>query len=165
MTDSARLLLHPKRPFARGGLVAAVLAAAVLAACGGGDDDDDDDDSASLQQTPATCAALNGRTIAASAIGEPSTGAVVTSATYVSAVPDTINAAGTAVTQGLPDYCRLLIDIKPVDPAAPLIKSQVNLPTNWNGKKLQFGGGGYNGTLVTGLGALASAPGPTCRCR
>jgi hypothetical protein len=132
----------------------AVLATASLAACGS---DDDDGTATSLAQTPATCTALLGRTVAASAIGEPSTGAVVTAATYQVASPDTINTAGTAVVQGTPDYCQLLVDIKPVDPAAPLIKSQVNLPTAWNGKKLQFGGAGYNGSLVTGLDVSRNA--------
>src|SRR6478672_3533454 len=133
---------------------AAALAAIALVACGGGDDETPP---VALQQTPATCSALGATTIAAASIGEPTTGAVVTSATYVAATPDTLNAAGTAVIQGLPDYCRLLVDIKPVDATAPTIKSQVNLPTTWNGKKLQLGGGGFNGTLVTGLGALHNA--------
>src|SRR5690606_37872805 len=34
----------------------------------------------------------------------------------------------------------------------PDINFEVNLPTTWNGKTLQFGGGGFNGSLVTGLG-------------
>jgi len=144
--------MRSRPPIARAAS-AAVLAAIALVACGG----DDDAPPVALQQTPATCSALGGTTIAAASIGEPTTGAVVTSATYVAATPDTLNAAGTAVIQGLPDYCRLLVDIKPVDATAPTIKSQVNLPTTWNGKKLQLGGGGFNGTLVTGLGALHNA--------
>jgi len=132
----------------------ALLASMVLVACGG---DDDDAPPVALVQTPATCGALGGMAIAATSIGEPTTGATVTSATYVAATPDTLNAAGTAVIQGLPDYCRALIDIKPVDASAPTIKSQVNLPTAWNGKKLQLGGAGFNGTLVTGLNALHNA--------
>jgi feruloyl esterase len=137
-----------------GRLWPAAASALFVAACGGGDDDAP---AVTLQQTPTTCAALNGTTVAAADIGEASTGAVVTSATYVFATPDTLNAAGTAITQALPDHCRLLVDIKPVDPTAPTIKSQVNLPTTWNGKKLQLGGSGYNGTLVNALGAPVSA--------
>jgi feruloyl esterase len=33
----------------------------------------------------------------------------------------------------------------------------VNLPTTWNGKALQYGGGGFNGTLITGLAPLRDA--------
>ncbi|WP_158067112.1 tannase/feruloyl esterase family alpha/beta hydrolase [Tersicoccus sp. Bi-70] len=54
--------------------------------------------------------------------------------------------------------CRVLGDIHPVDPAAPPIKFEVNLPGNWNGRALQMGGGGYDGTLVTGLGNYALQP-------
>jgi pimeloyl-ACP methyl ester carboxylesterase len=75
----------------------------------------------------------------------------VSSATYRSAVGDTPNAGNTTINQATPDYCEVLVDIKPVDATAPLIKSQVNLPSSWNGKKLQFGGGGYNGALITGV--------------
>ncbi|MDB5818180.1 MAG: Tannase and feruloyl esterase [Rhizobacter sp.] len=133
----------------------ALLATVSLGACGG--DDDDGGTATALAQTPATCTALLGTTVAASAIGEASTGAVVTAATYQVASPDTLNTAGTAIIQGTPDYCQLLVDIKPVDTTAPTIKAEVNLPTIWNGKKLQFGGAGYNGTLVTGLDVSRNA--------
>src|SRR5690606_39258938 len=32
------------------------------------------------------------------------------------------------------------------------------LPIDWNGRTLQFGGGGLNGTLVTGLGRYVKQP-------
>jgi feruloyl esterase len=48
--------------------------------------------------------------------------------------------------------------IAPVDPKAPPIRFQVNLPTQWNGSSVQFGGGGFNGTLVTGLGLPPLTP-------
>jgi feruloyl esterase len=135
----------------------ALIALTALAGCGG-NDDDDTPSAGSGFATPVVvanaataCTALSGRTIAASAIGEPTTGAVVTSAAYRTALPDRPNAAGTGIDQATPDYCEVLVDIRPVDPTAPLIKSQVNLPTRWNGKKLQFGGGGYNGVLNTGV--------------
>ena len=38
---------------------------------------------------------------------------------------------------------------------------QVNLPTTWNQKALQMGGGGYDGTLVTGIGPFVSQPNGT----
>ncbi len=49
-------------------------------------------------------------------------------------------------------------------PAAPSIGFQVNLPSAWNGKALQFGGGGCNGRVPNTVGVaphgIASAPTP-----
>ena len=87
-------------------------------------------------QTAQPCASLAGAAIPASAIGLPTTGASVTSAT------DATTANGA--------FCRVLGAIHPVDTRAPDILFQLNLPANWNGKALQMGGGGYNGRLVTG---------------
>ena len=51
-----------------------------------------------------------------------------------------------------------------MDPTAPPILFEVNLPAEWNGKTLQMGGGGFDGTLVTGLlaptGTRAGSPTP-----
>ena len=126
----------------------------LLSACSDSDDSASTDSFATplvVSGAASACAALNGKTIDAASIGEPTTGAVVTAATYKPAVADAPNAAGTATVPGTPDYCQTLIDIKPVDPAAPVIKAEVNLPASWTGKSLQMGGGGLNGTLVTGL--------------
>lgn len=87
------------------------------------------------------CAALAGLKIPASAIGKPTSGAEVKS----------------AATSGV--YCAVKGAIRPVDPKAPDINFQVNLPTDWNGKAVHFGGGGYNGSLVTGLGIILNPPG------
>ncbi len=136
-----------------------------LAGCLGGGDDPVAPPSSSyatpvvVANASTQCTALAGRTIDASLIGESSTGAVVTAATFHAAVADAPNGANTAIVQGMPDHCRVLVDIRPVDSTAPLIKAQVNLPASWNGKSLQLGGGGLNGTLVTGLDA-ARAAGP-----
>ncbi len=100
--------------------------------------------------TPTACAGLNGLAIAPQAIGLPTTGAVVTSAVVVPP-----SGAGVAAVAA---YCKVLGDINPVDPIAPKIKFQVNLPSNWNGKALMFGGGGYNGVLATGLGNVPAGP-------
>lgn len=100
--------------------------------------------------SPTACADLNGIAIAPQAIGLPTTGAVVTSAVIVPA-------AGTGVAT-VAEYCKVLGDINPVDPTAPKIKFQVNLPSNWNSKALMFGGGGYNGVLATGLGNVPAGP-------
>jgi pimeloyl-ACP methyl ester carboxylesterase len=40
--------------------------------------------------------------------------------------------------------------IAPVDPHAPDIHFEINLPANWNGKAVHAGGGGYDGLLVDG---------------
>ena len=56
------------------------------------------------------------------------------------------------ISPALPTFCRLLGRITPVDPQAPPLLFQVNLPLQWNGRSLQYGGGGFNGTLTTGLG-------------
>lgn len=92
---------------------------------------------AALAQTSQPCADLAGLAIGAAAIGLPTSGAQVTSAT------DTNTPANGA-------FCKVLGAIHPVDPVAPDILFQLNLPVNWNGKALQMGGGGYNGRLVTG---------------
>lgn len=86
---------------------------------------------------------MNGLAIPASSIAEPTGGATVTNATLV-------EAAG--------EYCQVNGAIAPVDPAAPSIRFQVNLPTNWNRKALHYGGGGFDGTLITGVDALDMAP-------
>lgn len=144
-------------PFAVHGL-ALCAAAALLSACGGGGDEGASLDAPRVVANPAAaCAALVGKTIPAGDIGEPTTGAVVTAATHKTAVATAPNAAGTALVQGLPDHCQVLVDIKPVDATAPMIKSQVNLPTSWSGRSLQLGGSGLNGSLVTGLGAARMA--------
>jgi pimeloyl-ACP methyl ester carboxylesterase len=91
------------------------------------------------------CTALTGTVVPKSAIGLPTSGAVVASASLVT---DPRN--GT--------YCKLTGGIKPVDPSAPDILFQVNLPEHWNGKTIQFGGGGMNGTVVTGERAVFADP-------
>src|SRR5260370_24310897 len=51
-----------------------------------------------------------------------------------------------------PAFCRVLGHIEQTDAKAPPIKLEVNLPVEWNGRSVQYGGGGFNGTLITGLG-------------
>ena len=57
----------------------------------------------------------------------------------------------------MPQHCKVLGRIAPVDPKAPPILFQVNLPTQWNGRSVQYGGGGFNGVLITGLALLPAA--------
>lgn len=97
------------------------------------------------------CATLAARTVVPERIGLPSGRAVVASAQAVEATP------ASAATGALPAHCRVLGRIEPVDPAAEPIQFQLNLPLVWNRKALQYGGGGYNGSLVTGLAPLRDA--------
>ncbi len=96
----------------------------------------------------ARCAVMRGMNIDAAAIGLPTTGADIATADYM--------------TEPV-EYCQLTGAIDPVDPSAPDINFQINLPYEWNQKGLQFGGGGYNGALVTGLEVARFNPddGPT----
>ncbi|MGN6259942.1 MAG: tannase/feruloyl esterase family alpha/beta hydrolase [Ralstonia sp.] len=115
----------------------ATLSAVLVAGCGGGSDSVVAD--ATPQLTPAQqCAALQGSAVPASAIGLPTTGATISSATLIAAT-----ASGN--TNG--EFCKVLGGIHPVDPAAPDIKFEVDLPSTWNGKSVHFGGGGLDGSV------------------
>ena len=57
-----------------------------------------------------------------------------------------------------PRFCKVLGHIDPTDASAPPIKFEVNLPLEWNGRSLQYGGGGFNGVLITGLGLPPAYP-------
>jgi len=98
---------------------------------------------AAARQVPESsdCEALRGVSIPAEAIGLPTGGANITASVSKSAASE----AGAA-------YCQVNGDIDPVDPSAPDINFQLNLPYDWNGKGLHYGGGGYNGVLVTATG-------------
>jgi Tannase and feruloyl esterase len=93
------------------------------------------------------CVGLNNLTIPAASIGLPTNGATVVSAAFVAAT-DAGNSNG--------EFCKVLGGIHPIDPTAPDIKFEVNLPTRWNNRMLQMGGGGFDGTLVTGLGGASN---------
>jgi hypothetical protein len=125
---------------AKAALAPAFLAVAALAGCGSG----------SGSGTPlgadfkTSCSLVPNYKIRPDQISLPTTGADITSATYVSAT-DAGNTNGT--------YCKVLASIHPIDKTAPDIKIQVNLPETWNEKALQNGGGGYNGNIPNTLGA------------
>ena len=65
-----------------------------------------------------------------------------------------------ASAQGNPngDFCKVTGIVKPHNPSSPNLEFEVNLPAAWNRRVLQMGGGGYNGTLVTGLGGFTLQP-------
>ena len=109
----------------------------------------------SVKQPGAACSALAGRSIPAASIGLPSGPATVLSAVLVASVPESVN--GNTFTPPAPDYCKVLGSVASRDPKAQTINFQANLPVQWNGKALQYGGGGFNGTLVTGLAPLRDA--------
>lgn len=89
------------------------------------------------------CATLAKWHLAPAAIGLPTQGASIESAEDAPAQDD------------LPAMCRVIGTILPTGPGtAPVIRFQVNLPQRWNGKALQFGGGGFDGVLVDGLHAM-----------
>jgi hypothetical protein len=127
----------------------------VLTACGGGSDAPapENPPPTSGAPTPITvadaatrCIAMGTAHVAAAGIGLPTQGANIT------------DAALQAPSAGRPEYCRVRGDIVASNPADPPIKFQVNLPTKWNVKTLQMGGGGFNGTVVTALNAVNGTP-------
>ena len=101
-------------------------------------------------QAAASCADLAGMAIPASAIGLPTTGGAVISATVVPAA-----GAGAALVA---EYCRVNARISPVDPSAPNILFRVALPTGWNQKALMYGGGGFDGSIPNVAGNVPSGP-------
>jgi pimeloyl-ACP methyl ester carboxylesterase len=103
---------------------------------------------ASLSASQA-CERLAGSLIPASAIGLPTSGAFITSTELIST---------NARDNNNGEFCKVIGNIHPVDYNAPDIEFEVNLPSTWNGKSLQFGGGGFNGRLITGLGQYAKQP-------
>jgi hypothetical protein len=76
-------------------------------------------------------------------------------ATVISAV--STPAAGTDMTL-VADHCKVKAAIKPVDPSAPDILFELNLPVEWNGKALMLGGGGFNGTIPNVSGNITVGP-------
>jgi len=110
------------------------------------------------ENSPEPCDSLASTKISAASIGLPTGGATIDSATLTPAdAPDNPNGP----------YCKVLGSIHPVDPAAPDIRFEINLPDDWNRKALHYGGGGYNGNLITGLTitrfALPGSPTPLKR--
>ena len=121
--------------------VPALLVAALIVRLGAADD--------TTALPAAACASLQGMTIAAASIGLATSGAEVQTAAMV---------AATAPNNANGEYCKVTGIVKPKNPASPSLEFEVNLPATWNRRALQMGGGGYNGTLVTGLGAFTLQP-------
>ncbi|MDB5825487.1 MAG: hypothetical protein JWR21_4191, partial [Herminiimonas sp.] len=101
------------------------------------------------QTPPEACAKIAGMFIPRGAIGLPTSGAVVKTVDMVAAdAKDNPNG----------EYCAVKGVIVPVAADAPNMEFQVNLPSTWNSKAVQYGGGGYDGVLVTGLGPAGLQP-------
>jgi hypothetical protein len=98
-----------------------------------------------------SCADLTNLKISANEIGLPSGGATIASAQMATVSADPLNPGATR------DYCKVLGEVQPMDPNAPPVNFEVNLPADWNGKAVQYGGGGSNGVLITGLAPLRDA--------
>ena len=107
--------------------------------------------SAAVAQSGVPCAALAGRSIEPKLIALPSGAASITSAA-TERMP-----ASPATPEPSVAYCKVLGEIAPRDGAAPPIRFEVNLPESWNRKAVQYGGGGFNGVLITGLDPLRDA--------
>ena len=136
----------------------AMAASALLAACAGMDPDNTP---RGLGADPAGRCTELVAPVAASDITIPSGSARIESATLVAATPLAVAERGptpaSRITPAMPAFCRVIGAIDPLDPKAPVIRFQVNLPEQWNGRLVQYGGGGFNGTLVTGLALLPAA--------
>jgi pimeloyl-ACP methyl ester carboxylesterase len=96
------------------------------------------------------CVEVDGMVIPATSIDLPTTGGLVTSTTVVPA-------AGTGAA-AIGAYCKVLGAISPVDPTAPKIKFQVDLPASWNDKAMAFGGGGFDGSIPNVAGNVGFGP-------
>ena len=160
----------PARPLAVGsrhgaGGIAFLLLGAVLSAC---------TSPGAIVDPKAACDAL-AAPIAAASIGLPTRGATIDSALLVEAsaeapthpLPFVPPPPEAVIAPAMPQHCRVVGRIASVDATAPPIRFQVNLPSDWNRRSLQFGGGGFNGVLITGLGLPPSSridrPGPLAR--
>ena len=95
----------------------------------------------------ATCAALPGLRIPASAIHLPTGGAEVT-------------ATSTKMSSGV-EYCEVSVSVHPVDRSAPDIGIMAALPTMWNGESMMFGGGGHDGSIPNVAGSVPFGGGTT----
>jgi hypothetical protein len=105
---------------------------------------------AEAQSPQAACERLAGLTIPAEAIALPTGGAAVTAATLVP--------ASARPGLALPEYCKVLASVRPVDALAPPIRFELDLPTAWNRKVVMFGGGGFDGEIPITSGNVPAGP-------
>ena len=112
----------------------------------------------SLGADPAKACAALAAPIDAAAVGLPNGGTTIDSATLSTntflSVAERGATPSSRVSPETPTTCKVLGRILPVDKTAPSILFQVNLPLDWNGRTVQYGGGGFNGTVTSGLGLI-----------
>ena len=99
------------------------------------------------------CAALSGAASGATKVDS----AALTEAKALTVAPGGPTPAA-RISPANPSFCRVLGHIDPTDPKAPPIRFQLNLPMQWNGRTVQYGGGGFNGIVITGLALPPAAP-------
>ncbi len=106
----------------------------------------------SILLTPTTaCTSMKGMTFEATEIGLPTGGAEITDATLSLATADK-NVASTT-----PEYCNLTGVIYPATSSGLNINFRVAIPTEWNQKSWQFGGGGTDGSIPNLISPSTSA--------
>jgi predicted esterase len=97
----------------------------------------------------AACAELAKLSVPAASIQLPTGGAKVISAVQV--------AAATQPPRTVGSFCRVMAEIASANAGQP-IKMELNLPDDWNGKALMYGGGGYNGSILSTGGTIRLQP-------
>jgi hypothetical protein len=96
------------------------------------------------------CAELAGAVLPPELIALPTAGVQIDSAAMVAATAPGNQQGG--------EYCRITGRIKALKASTPDIRFDLNLPSRWNGRALQIGGGGYNGVVVSGTGVMPFSP-------
>lgn len=94
------------------------------------------------------CARLANTSVPAAVIALPTSGARIVSASLQPA----------DAKSGTPEYCKVMGAVQAANSADPPISFQLNLPSAWNTKAVQYGGGGFNGVVITGLTEVRHAP-------
>ena len=129
-------------------MASSFIAAALLSACGGGGDSPASDPGVQVTNAATACPGLATTNVPASAVGLPTQGATIQSAA--------LQASGAVA--GTCEFCKILGSVASTNAADPPINFELNLPTTWNGKALQMGGGGFDGSVVTGLQGVDNSP-------
>ncbi len=115
-----------------------------------------------VSDSKSSCEQLTG-SIPNGLIGLPTGEVTIVSTQYLAASPLVMGPPQAPtpyarIQPALPDHCQVKGTIASLDPKAPAINFQVNLPSVWNGRSLQYGGGGFNGVLINALGLPPAAP-------
>jgi hypothetical protein len=129
---------------------AMLLTTIAMSACGGSNNSPTPT-TVKISDAATRCAALVGTTVPPSAFALSTGGATFTAAAIVPSVP----ASGT--TPATPEYCKVTGSIAAASASDSSILYQVNLPSEWNFKTVQFGGAGTNGNVITAEGNVVNA--------